>query len=46
MSGVNISQNLNMSTAINGMHGMDHSMHIDQDMTYNSHSQNIAQEGD
>ena len=37
MSGVNISQNnFNMSTAINGMHGMDHSMQLDHDMTYNS----------
>jgi len=37
MSGVNISQNnFNMSTAINGIHGMDHSMQLDHDMTYNS----------
>ena len=40
-------QNLNMSTAINGMNHMDNSMHLDHnDMTYNSHSQQIAQEAD
>lgn len=36
-----------MSTAINGMNHMDNSMHLDHnDMTYNSHSQQIAQEAD
>ena len=46
MSGINMSQNLNLSTAIKGMNHMDNSMHLDHDMTYNSQSQQIAQEGD
>lgn len=46
MSANNMSQNLNMSTAMKGMTHMDTSMHLDHDMTYNSQHQQIAQETD